>query len=684
MNATRHSRSTPLHVKQIGRWLAIGAGVLQGFTTGNLLAAPSQDLLSQLSIEELLDIRVSTASVMESPWIRQPASISVFDFTTIDNTPARYLEDILEWVPGTSMGVDVFGVTSLNFRGHWAHEGKVLLLVDGMPVNDMLYGDLNLQRHYPAAQIQKVEVLRGAGTAKYGGNAQLAVIRVTTMDEARKGFYSQFSGNWVTGAGWGTLGSVYGNVVDASKEMRIQFTAHRADSPYSGRQWQATDGEIVDLDALTGIESWNTQFKFQWKHLNAQFSRDFHQSRTPHSFGFVRMGETVSFENNSLLLSYDFRPSDAWLIRPSLLYRDQNDWYIDRDPAVQPIRDFLLNATQRKAAVDVTYNGDFWDLQFGVEAWNERGFAESPGGMSGDVTQYFAGERSVGYHGAATYLQADWQAEHWVFSSGVRHSGHDYSGNSTVPRFSLGYIADPWHLKINAGQAFREPDIEVINASDWDQPAMRPEKTTSVDLELGKTFSRTSFGTVTLFYVQIQDPIIYTSSTDYGSYYYFNNSTVKTWGVETDWRYRGPGSSFHFSYSFYRTANDPIEIYRVPGKSSVHNGVPAHKFSVNSQWHLPWRGWSFESSGIAYLETYGWVYDANSVDFQGYPLKSTRLKDRVFIHTGLRYKQDHWSLRLRVFDLLDTGREYVQPYHSESTPYPGSGREVVFTFEWDW
>ncbi len=88
--------------------------------------------------------------------------------------------------------------------------------------------------------------------------------------------------------------------------------------------------------------------------------------------------------------------------------------------------------------------------------------------------------------------------------------------------------------------------------------------------------------------------------------------------------------------------------------------------------------------GIAYLETYGWVYDANSVDFQGYPLKSTRLKDRVFIHTGLRYKQDNWSLRLRVFDLLDTGREYVQPYHSESTPYPGSGREVVFAFEWDW
>jgi len=648
-------------------------------------AAVDPEFLTKLSIDDLLDLKVSTASVLDAPWVRQPASITVFDSSSIDGAPARYLDDILEWVPGTSAGIDVFGVTSLNFRGHWAHEGKILLLVDGIPVNDLLYGDLNLQRHYPVSQIERVEVLRGAGTAKYGGNAQLAVIRVSTFENGLPGYRFHAGGNWVQGTGWGEQATLSANIQDFAEHLKIQFSAFISESPYSAETWVDTSGKSIELGDLTSLRTWNHHLQIKWDQLTFQWMHDFHESESPHGFGFERLGETITFDNQSFMLSYELKLPQEWNLRPTLLFRDQKDWHIDRDPGLQPtVRDFFLNSTQTKGNLDLTHDGDSLDLLIGLEWWKEHGFAASPGGVTGDVNSYFAGERSVDYHASSGYLQADWMAENWMFSGGVRFSHHNHSGSSTVPRVSVGYVWAPWHFKLNVGQAFREPDIEVINASDLEAPAIRPERTTSIDFELGKTFGDTLMWTATGFYVQIQDPIIYSSSTDNSSYFYSNNSSVKTLGFETEFRYRDEENAFYLNYSFYRTANTPIEIYRVAENPNVHNGVPVHKIIATYQRHLPWVGWSIEASIATYLEIYGWVYDATAVDFQGYQLKSSRLDDRCFSNLGLQYRAGHWLWDLTVFDLFNTHREYVQPYHSESTPYPGSGREIVISLEYSW
>jgi len=653
------------------------------------LAQENQDtsrFLAGLSIEELLDLRVTTASVLDTPWIRQPASISIINSTSIENTAFRYLEDILETVPGTSFGIDVFGVTSLNFRGHWAHEGKVLLLVDGFPMNDMYYGGINLQRHYPASQIQSVEILRGAGTAKYGENAQLAVVRVSTLPEDFEGVRLQASGNWIRGAGWGHQQTISGAYQLASEDMTVSFTAHQSTSPFSGEQWLDSFGDSVDLDDLTELNTWNAAFRFEWKALNLQLMHDSHDSQTPHGFGFARYGERISFENTSFMASYGIELSDRWQLSPSVMHRYQEDWHIDRDPAIQPdVKDFFLNASETKVSLDATYDGDKLDLRTGIEWWKEHGFAESPGGVASDASTYFAGSRSVDYHGNSAYMQADWQSAEWMSSAGLRYSDHEYAGSSLVPRFTLGFIEDDWYLKLNAGQAFREPDIEVINSSNWGQPAIESERTTSVDLEWGRNFSKSGHLTATVFYVKIQDPIIYTSATGGNeSYYYFNNAEVATWGFESEIRYRNERSLYRASYSFYNTLDQPIDIYRVPGNSNVHVGVPTHKFVINFNHQLSRDGWSFESSAIAYFQTYGWVYDETTVDFQGYNLGIRKLDDALFVHIGIKYERKNWTWRMQAFDLLDSVREYVQPYHSESTPYPGAGREVVISFSWKW
>src|SRR5438876_155135 len=65
-------------------------------------------------------------------------------------------------------------------RGNWAHEGKVLLLLDGQEMNENLFGTTQFGNHFSIDQIQKVEIIRGPGSAIYGGYAEYGVINIIT------------------------------------------------------------------------------------------------------------------------------------------------------------------------------------------------------------------------------------------------------------------------------------------------------------------------------------------------------------------------------------------------------------------------------------------------------------------------------------------------------------------------
>jgi hypothetical protein len=50
-------------------------------------------------------------------------------------------------VPGFAPALDVQNVVSVGIRGSWAHEGKVLLMIDGQETNEILYSTLTLGHH---------------------------------------------------------------------------------------------------------------------------------------------------------------------------------------------------------------------------------------------------------------------------------------------------------------------------------------------------------------------------------------------------------------------------------------------------------------------------------------------------------------------------------------------------------
>src|SRR3954468_10713859 len=136
--------------------------------------------ITDVSLDDLLNTDVGVASKVPTTYREVPGVITVVTREEIMDSGARDLEDVLQLVPGFSPGIDVEAVVDVGVRGNWGHEGKVLLLIDGQQMNETLYSTNQLGNHYPIDQIERIEIIRGPGSAIYGGYAELAVINVIT------------------------------------------------------------------------------------------------------------------------------------------------------------------------------------------------------------------------------------------------------------------------------------------------------------------------------------------------------------------------------------------------------------------------------------------------------------------------------------------------------------------------
>lgn len=79
---------------------------------------------------------------------------------------------------------DFVGVRGFLRPGEW--NARILVLVDGRPTNEVIYGQTHVDEDFvvPMDMIKQVEIIRGPGSALYGSNAVFAVINVVTKDGA--------------------------------------------------------------------------------------------------------------------------------------------------------------------------------------------------------------------------------------------------------------------------------------------------------------------------------------------------------------------------------------------------------------------------------------------------------------------------------------------------------------------
>lgn len=128
---------------------------------------------------------VVTPSRMEQkPW-HSPSTVTVIPEEKIRKWGVRSIADLLRHVGGVN--VRQYGINHLVApRGgnNDIYIFNILVLLDGIPVNDPILGKFDLGPDFPIEMLKKVEVVRGPGSSLYGANAYSGIVNLVTREPA--------------------------------------------------------------------------------------------------------------------------------------------------------------------------------------------------------------------------------------------------------------------------------------------------------------------------------------------------------------------------------------------------------------------------------------------------------------------------------------------------------------------
>jgi iron complex outermembrane receptor protein len=208
------------------------------------MAMPASSALAQQSATILDTVRVTVSSRSAGSGVRSEEVITRAD---IARTPARTLADILD----DALGVEIMGRSpaqaDIAMRGSSATQ--VLILVDGIRVNDLQTEHANLDLAVPLDDIERIEILRGVGSTLYGPDAAGGVVNIITTGHDGAAAERRSLRGW--GGSFGT-GGASGSIADSIGAFAVQASAehersdgHRADTDYGVTQGALAVGRAL-------------------------------------------------------------------------------------------------------------------------------------------------------------------------------------------------------------------------------------------------------------------------------------------------------------------------------------------------------------------------------------------------------------------------------------------------------
>jgi iron complex outermembrane receptor protein len=164
----------------------------------------NQDL-SQASLQDLMNIQVTSVSKKEQKLSKTGAAVFVITQEDIRRSGATNIPDLLRMVPGVDVARIDANQWAISIRGFSSqYANKVLVLIDGRsvysPTFSGVYWDM---QDVPLEDIERIEVTRGPGGTVWGANAVNGVIDIITMSAAAThgGLISAGAGNQDRGDG---------------------------------------------------------------------------------------------------------------------------------------------------------------------------------------------------------------------------------------------------------------------------------------------------------------------------------------------------------------------------------------------------------------------------------------------------------------------------------------------------
>lgn len=242
--------------------------LLLGSVSGAVLAdtpgdTPTAGDLKQLSVEDLMNVEVTSVAKEPQRLLNAPASIQVITAEDIRRSGATSIPEALRLADNldvAQINAHDWAISARGFNANLAN--KLLVLIDGRAVYTPLYGGVlwNVQ-DYLLADIERIEVISGPGGTLWGANAVNGVINIITKAaQDSQGLYAlAAAGNKLQEQGGIRYGTTiapdvylraYGKFTDDRSELTTSG-ANADDSWHIGRGGFRLDAETSAADHLT-------------------------------------------------------------------------------------------------------------------------------------------------------------------------------------------------------------------------------------------------------------------------------------------------------------------------------------------------------------------------------------------------------------------------------------------------
>jgi len=181
--------------------------------------------LTSLSLEDLMNTKVSSVSKTEKKLSRTASAIFVITAADIARSGATNIPDLLRMVPGVDVAQingNTWAISVRGLNGQFSHE--LLVLVDGRNVYTPTFGGVLWDTlDLPLEDIERIEVIRGPGATVWGANAVNGVINIITKKAAQTQGGMLVAGAGNLDQGFGT--AQYGGGLGKNTNYRV-FTKY--------------------------------------------------------------------------------------------------------------------------------------------------------------------------------------------------------------------------------------------------------------------------------------------------------------------------------------------------------------------------------------------------------------------------------------------------------------------------
>lgn len=503
------------------------------------------DLSLEPDILRLEDVVVS-ATRNAVPAHRAPIMVNRIDDRVFNQTQSLSLSEGLSFSPGLRLenNCQNCGFTQLRMNGLAGPYTQIL--INSRPVFSALAGVYGLEM-IPSNMVERVEVVRGGGSALYGGNAIAGTVNIITKDPIQNTFEVGSNLAYINGDTPDRTLTVNGSIVDEDLQKGVSFYAFNR----SRDHWDANgDGfsEITQLENTTfGLDAFfnpDDQSKIklnmfgidEFRRGGNRFDLAPHQTDVTEQLDHRILGGNLSYERFS---KDQKRKLSAYLSATSV---KRESYYGGGGRVLQPgdslTESDLLAINAYGQSQDLSLVGG---LQYAHELAEEWMLTVGSEYQYNDVLDEMPGynreiDQRVGTLGS--YAQLEWKpTSDWSFLLGGRYDYLNIDGlyaldaenfqnersfGVFVPRASAMYFFNPdLKLRMSYAQGYRAPQafdedlhIETVGGAALFtrlDPSLETERSNSYSASLDYTYRKPGFESnfvIDGFYTQLNNPFI--------------------------------------------------------------------------------------------------------------------------------------------------------------------------------